>query len=242
MSTQTMCPSGRLILPTRVSIDSLPIPLLCTLLCIVFVFPVLSSAQCSYTGPFPASTYTFNLTFSNLSTASAPPLFATQLLASIDADLQSSLVPPPTASTIPDLQCASLTSQPISTLSTSLVAQLYILGTLTLDTSIPPTTALAQLLSDIHSSAFQQASSYPLDPAQHVPVALVCSDGSLVAVNDTSGCMDGDSGGGGSGLSSGVVCDIVILVLVVVSVVFGGVAWRWLQIKQRKDRAEGRLS
>ena len=216
------------------------------LLPIVSIFPTPSSAQCSYTGPFPASTYAFNLTFSNLSTTTAPPLFATQLLASIDADLQSSLSSPPTASTIPDLQCATLTSPPppppnTTTSSATLTAQLYILGSLALDTGVPAATALSQLLDDLRTSHFQQSSGYAIDPTQHVPVAQVCSDGSFVAVNASiTDC--GDDGGGGGGLSEGATVDIVILVLVVASVVFGVVAWRWLQIKQRKDRAEGRLS
>ena len=212
------------------------------LLAVLFLCPALSCAQCSYTGPFPSSTYSFNLTFSNLSTATAPPLFATQLLASIDADLQSSLSPPPTASTVPDLQCAALTS-PASADSSAppLTARLYILGSLSVDSGVTAFDALSQLLSDIRTSVFQQSSGYAIDPTQHVPVALVCGDGSLVAVNGSVGCMDSSGGGGGGGLSSGVKADIVILVLVVASVVFGVVAWRWLQLKQRKDRAEGRL-
>ena len=214
---------------------ALPWLLTLPLLSVLSLLPALSSAQCSFSGPFPSSTYAFNLTFSDLSTATAPPLFATQLLASIDADLQASLVPPPTASTVPDLQCGTLTSPPANT---TLTAQLYILGTLSLDTGTTAITALSQLLSDIRTSTFQQSTGYAIDPTQHVPVAQVCSDGLLVAVNASAGC--GDEGGGG-GLSEGVKVDIVILVLVVASVVFGVVAWRWLQTKQRKDRAEGRL-
>jgi len=210
-----------------------------SLLSILFIFPLFCSAQCSYTGPFPSPTYTFNLTFSNLSTSTAPPLFVTQLLASIDADLQSNLTPPPTASTIADLQCGTLTS-PAS--NTSLVAQLYILGTLSLDTGVTPPTALAQLLSDVRTSAFQQQSGYTIDPTQNVPVAQVCVDGSLLSVNSSVSAECKNGSGGGGGLSEGLIVDIVILVLVVSSVVFGVVAWRWLQNKQRKDRAEGRLS
>ena len=216
------------------------------LLSLLLTCPTLLSAQCSYTGPFPASTYTFNLTLSNLTAATAPPLFATQLLASIDADLQSNLSPPPTASTLPDLQCGSLTSPATDNSSSSasapLTAQLYILGTLALDTGATSLDALTQLLSDIRLSAFQQASGYNIDPALHVPVAQVCGDGSLLAVNSTAGCPNGSDESGGGGLAEGVVVDIVILILVVASIVLGAAAWKWLAIKQQKDRAEGRMN
>ena len=216
------------------------------LLSLLSACPALLSAQCSYTGPFPASTYAFNLTLSNLTAAAAPPLFATQLLASIDADLQSNLSPPPTASPVPDLQCGALASPAAdngsSSANASLTAQLYILGTLALDTGATSFDALTQLLSDIRLSAFQQASGYNIDPALHVPVAQVCGDGSLLAVNSTAGCPDDSGSSGGGGLREGIKVDIVILVLVVASIVLGAAAWKWLAIKQQKDRAEGRMN
>ena len=210
---------------------------------VVLLLPLLllplATAQyggCGYAGPFPVQSFALTLTFLNTSASTVPPLFSLFLSTALDYDLQQSSLAP-TASTVADLQCIAISPGPPFNASVALPTALVtvaVLGSIATDCGIDPLMTATQLVLDLHAGLVQNATQYPLDPQQNVPVVAVCQDGSEVPVGQASSCPEADGGGGGGGLSEGVVVDIVILVLVALSVVFGLVAWRWLKWREAK--------
>ena len=200
-STVRLIPPSTLSM-SRTSRTLLLLPLILLIHSTLFSLTAGQLVGCAYTGPYPFPTYSLTLTFLNTSPSSLPPIFPLWLSTALDFDLQQTLSPSPTASTITDLPCLNLTSPtppPPPTSPPTTLITIAVLGSIITDCGIDPLTTTQQLILDLRGGLIENVTRYPLDPNQHVPVVVLCPDGSQVAVGQEGMCA-----GGGGGRRGGV--------------------------------------